>query len=256
MAIITLTTDLGLKDYYVSAVKGAILSNFPSVSIVDVSHQIPTYNIQDAAYILKNAYVNFPIGTIHIIGVKAEYTNVSPHVIVYANGHWFVGADNGIFSLLLDEAPEKVFEITNIETNLLSFPTRDVFAKIACCIAKGDAIENFAKIKNGLNERMPFRAASMEDMIRGSVVYIDSYGNVMTNINKILFNQIGKKRAFVIEFARYEINKLSNSYSDVPEGEALVLFNATDNLEISMNTGKADSLLGLKLNDSITIRFE
>jgi S-adenosylmethionine hydrolase len=256
MAIITLTTDLGLKDYYVSAVKGTILSQFPEVTIVDISHQIPTYNIQDAAYILKNAYTNFPAGSIHIIGVKAEHSKETPHVIVFANGHYFVGADNGVFSLLLDNPPEKIAEINTDDNVLHSFPTRDVFAKAACHIAKGGAIEDIAHAAFSLMERMPFRAASMEDMIRGSVVYIDSYGNVMTNINHSLFKQIGKDRKFIIEFARYEINRLSHSYSDVPEGEALAIFNSGNYLEIAMNSGKADSLLGLKLNDSITINFQ
>jgi S-adenosylmethionine hydrolase len=256
MAIITLTTELGLKDFYVSAVKGAILSNLPDVTIIDISHQIPTFNIDAAAFILKNSYPDFPKGSIHIIGVKTEFSENTPHVIVFANHHYFIGADNGIFSLLFENPPQKVYQINNDGVKKFSFATRDVFAKAACHIAKGGYMEDIAVPKNSLNERMPFRAASMEDMIRGSVVYIDSYGNVMTNINKTLFDQIGKGREFIIEFARYEINRLSTTYTDVPEGEALVLFNSTNNLEIAMNTGKADALIGLKLNDSITIRFQ
>jgi len=253
MAIIQLTTDLGLKDYYVSAIKGAIISQLPGITLVDVSHQIPTYNIQDAAFILKNSYPAFPAGSIHIIGVKAEYSQQSPHVIVFANGHYFVAADNGVFSLLLDKDPEKIIELEEISS---TFPTRDVFAKIACRIAKGESIEQIGKPKIALLERMPFRATSMADMIRGTVLYIDSYGNVMTNIHQNLFKEIGKGREFIIEFARYEISKMSKAYHDVPEGEILALFNATDHLEIAMNSDKANSMLNLKLNDTITIRFQ
>ncbi|MGQ0827202.1 MAG: SAM hydrolase/SAM-dependent halogenase family protein [Bacteroidota bacterium] len=253
MAIITLTTDLGLKDYYVSAIKGAIISRLPDVTLLDVSHQIPTYNIQDAAFVLKNSYPVFPEGSIHIIGVKAEYSPQSPHVIVFANGHYFIAADNGIFSLLLDKNPEKIIEL---DTNASTFPTRDIFAVIACRIAKGELIEQMGKPKTALLERMPFRATSMADMIRGTVVYIDSYGNVMTNISRGLFNEIGKNREFIIEFARYEISKMSKAYNDVPEGEILALFNATGHLEIAMNNDKANSMLNLKLNDTITIRFQ
>jgi len=252
MAIITLTTDLGLKDYYVSAIKGAIISHLPEVSIVDISHLIPTYNIQDAAYVLKNSYPGFPKGSIHIIGVKAEYTVQSPHIIVYADGHYFVAADNGIFSLL-DIVPDKIIEL---KANTSTFPTRDIFSRIACEIAKGEAIEKMGTVKTNLLERMPFRATSMADMIRGTVVYIDSYGNVMTNISQTLFNQVGKGREFIIEFARYSISKMSKTYSDVPEGEILALYNATDQLEIAMNNDKANSMLNLKLNDTITIRFQ
>ena len=124
MAIITLTTDLGLKDHYVGSVKGSILSRFPEASIIDISHQIPTYNIQDAAYIIKNAYPNFPKGSIHIIGIKAEQTSQSSHVIVFSDGHYFISADNGIFSFL-DSPIEKIIELP---VSISTFPTRDVFA--------------------------------------------------------------------------------------------------------------------------------
>jgi len=255
MAIITLTTDLGLKDYYVSAIKGAILGQLPDVSIVDISHQIPTYNIQDAAYILKNAYSNFPKGSIHIIGVKSEYSPETPHVIVKADGYYFISADNGIFSLLLDTPPEAIFEINQGESFTTTFPTRDIFAKVASYIASGGNPETISKTKNNLLERMPFRAASIGDMIKGTVIYIDSYGNVMTNISKQLFQEVGKGRNFTIEFARYEINKLSKSYNNEREGEILALFNASNQLEIAMNNDKASSMLNLKLNDTITIHF-
>lgn len=251
MAIITLTTDLGLKDHYVSSVKGSILSRLPEVNIIDISHQIPTYNIQDAAYIIKNAYPNFPKGSIHIIGIKAEQTSQSSHVIVFSDGHYFISADNGIFSFL-DSPIEKIIELP---VSISTFPTRDVFAVVATAMAKGTKMEDLGKIKENLLERMPFRAATMGDMIRGTVEYIDSYGNVMCNITQTLFKQIGKGREFKIEFARYEILKISKTYNDVPEGEILALFNSADQLEISMNSDRANSMLNLKLNDSITIRF-
>jgi len=253
MSIITLTTDLGSKDYYVSAVKGAILSLLPAATIIDISHQIPTYNMQDAAFILKNAYPDFPKGSIHIIGIKAELNKQSAHVIVNSNGHYFIGADNGIFSLLLDSVIEKIIELPQ---NLSTFPTRDVFVKAACHLAKGGQPEELGTLKTALLERMPFRASSMGDIIQGTVLYIDSYGNVMTNISESLFHQFGKGRSFIIEFARYEIDKISVSYSDVPEGEILALFNAARQLEIAMNNDKAGSMLNLKLNDTITIRFQ
>lgn len=252
MAIITLTTDLGMKDHYVSAIKGVILSQIPDINIIDISHQIPTYNIQDAAYIIKNAYPNFPKGSIHIIGIKAEQTNQSSHIIVYSDGHYFIGADNGIFSLL-DAAIDKIIELP---ASISTFPTRDIFAAAASEIAKGKKIEELGVVKENVLERMPFRAATMGDMIRGTVEYIDSYGNVMCNISQALFNQVGKGREFEIEFARYKINKISKTYNDVPEGEILALFNAANQLEISMNSDRANSMLNLKLNDSITIRFQ
>lgn len=256
MSIITLTTDLGLKDYYVSAIKGAIFSQLPNIQVVDISHQIPSYNIQDAAFVLKNAFAYFPSGTIHIIAVKDEYSINTPHVIVQANNHFFISADNGVFSLLLDEAPQKIIEIPlNSSNEHPTFPAKDVFVKAACDIAKGNPIDNLGKTKTALLQRIPFRAANTDSMIKGSVTYIDSYGNVITNISEKLFNQIGKGRSFSIEFARNEITKLSKSYNDEREGDILALFNTSEMLEIAMNNDKASSMLNLKLNDSITIHF-
>lgn len=252
MAIITLTTDLGMKDHYVGSIKGSILSNTPEVTIVDISHQVPTYNIQDAAYIIKNAYPDYPKGSIHIIGIRSEQTQLSSHVIVLSDGHYFISADNGIFSFL-DKPIEKIIELAPVVS---TFPTRDIFAVAASALALGAKMEDLGKPKDSLLERMPFRAASMGDMIRGTVEYIDSFGNVMCNINRNLFDQVGKGRAFKIEFARYEIDKISKNYNDVPEGEILALFNAADHLEIAMNSDRANSMLNLKLNDSITIRFQ
>jgi len=257
MAIITLTTDLGLKDYYVSAIKGTILKQLPQANIVDISHQVPVYNIQDAAFILKNAYQNFPTGSIHIIGVKDELSPSTPHVAVEANGHFFISSDNGIFSLLLDNAPDKVIELTIDSGNsYLTFPTRDVFAMAACKLAKGDSIDSLGQPKTQLLQRIPFRAANIGNMIKGTVTYIDSYGNVITNISERLFSEIGKGKEFRIEFARYSINKISKQYNNEREGEILALFNSAGMLEIAMNNDKASSMLNLKLNDSITVHFQ
>ena len=103
MTIITLTTDLGTKDNYVAAIKGSILSQLEEVKIIDVSHQVDPFNIQQAAYILRNCYKDFPIGTIHIIGVDDELSMNNEHVAVEIHGHYFVGSDNGLFSILLNE---------------------------------------------------------------------------------------------------------------------------------------------------------
>lgn len=257
MAIITLTTDFGLKDHYVGAVKGAILKQLPNVTIVDISHQIEKFNIQDAAFILKEAYLNFPEKTVHIIGLLTERQNTGGYVAVEHKGHFFISADNGIYSLLFDEFPEKVIEIPADSIFNLSFPVRDIFVKTACLLANGIDIKSIGKPKENLLQRLPFRATSMGTIIRGSVVFIDSYGNVITNIDRILFDQVGKKLPFVIELARSnQIDKISLEYNSVPEGEILALFNASGQLEIAMRNGKVSSMLNLKLNDSITIRFQ
>lgn len=257
MAIITLTTDFGLKDHYVGAVKGAILSRSPQATIVDISHLIDKYNIQDAAFILKESYFNFPKGTVHIIGLLSELKGTGGYVAVENDGHFFISANNGIFSLLFEEIKGPVIEIPIDSLNNLSFPVRDIFVKVACMLADGVSIASIGKPKEGLLQRLPFRASSIGNIIRGTIVFVDSYGNVITNIDKLLFEQIGKGQQFVIELARSnQIDKISLEYNSVPEGEILALFNSSGHLEIAMRNGKISTMLNLKLNDSITVRFQ
>jgi S-adenosyl-L-methionine hydrolase (adenosine-forming) len=256
MAIITLTTDFGLKDHYVSAIKGTILKQLPSVTIIDISHNIEKYNLLEASYILKESYPNFPANTIHIIGINTELANSGGFVLIRQYDQYFIGADNGIFSLLFEEIPQQIRELEVENNQKLSFPVRDVFSNVACLIAGGRDFNSIGKPKQDLLQRIPFRATSMGDNIRGSFVYVDSYDNVTTNIDKRLFEQIGKNRPFIIELARVAIGKISLEYSDVPEGEVLAIFNASGYLEIAMRNGKASGLLNLKINDSITIRFQ
>ena len=257
MAIITLTTDFGLKDHYVGSVKGAILNHLPTATIIDISHQIEKFNIQDAAFILKDTYPNFPKNTVHIIGLLTEFNNTGGYVAIENREHFFIGSDNGIFSLLFDQEPEKIIELPVDPKLNLSFPVRVIFTQVACKLASGTAIENIGKPKQNLLQRLPFRATSMGDIIRGSIVFIDSYGNVITNIERSLFDQIGKGQPFIIELARSnQIERISSEYNEVPEGEILALFNSSNHLEIAMRNGTINTMLNLKLNDSITIRFQ
>jgi len=257
MPIITLTTDLGLKDYYVSAVKGSILGQLPNVTIVDISHQIPSFNIQEAAYVLKNSYPSFPEGTVHIIGVNAESSAQTPHIGILVSGQYFIGADNGIFSLLFDKVPDKIVELTiSHDSQNPTFPTRDIFAKAACHLARGGTLDLIGTPKPGVNERIMFRPVTVGDNLRGSIIYIDSYNNVVTNITQSLVKEVGKGRDFNIRFGSHEIEKLSKTYNDVVEGEILAMFNAAGHLEIAMNRGKASQLLNLHMGDTITLLFQ
>lgn len=256
MSIITLVSDFGLKDHYVSSLKGTIYSMMPQAVIVDISHQIEKYNIQSAAFNLKQAYTSFPQKTVHVIALNTEFVNTGGYVAVEYNDHFFIAADNGIFSLLFDETPAKIVEIPIESIVNTSFPVRDIFASIACKLANGDELASIGKPKNKLRELLPFRASSMESIIRGAVVYIDSYDNAITNIDKALFERIGKGQSFVIEFAKdYQIERISKDYNEVPQGEILALFNSSGFLELAMRNGNISGLLHLNLNAPITINF-
>ncbi|MDF1672962.1 MAG: SAM-dependent chlorinase/fluorinase [Vicingaceae bacterium] len=258
MAIITLTTDLGLKDYYVASVKGAILNEEPSSTIIDISHEVPAFDLQKSAFILKNCYQDFPKGTIHIIGINSDYDLETPHVAILANDHYFIGADNGIFSLILDSPPEKAFELTlSQDTDRITFPTKDVFVKAACHIARGGTLEVIGKAKTELSARSMFRAVSENNVIKGMAIYVDHYGNIVTNITERLFKEFGKGRQFKILFrsAEYEIDEISPSYNSVVEGERLALFSSTGNIEIAINKANANKLFGINQGDIIRVEF-
>lgn len=257
MAVITLTTDLGYKDFYQAALKGSILSILPNVNIIDITHSISAFNISQAAFVLKNAYHYFPKGTVHLIGIDCVYNENTRYLAVEYKGHFFVGSDNGIFSLIFDESPKEMVEINIIQDlKFLHFPLTDIFAKACCRIAAGNALNSIGIPVTRLKEKTNLSPVIDKDIIRGSVVYIDSFQNVITNISKDLFTRIQGNRKFRLSFKRGEtIADLSWHYNDVPEGEKLCLFGISNNLEIAINKGNASGLLGLNLNDIITIEF-
>jgi len=265
MKIITLTTDMGLKDYYVAAVKGAIISQLEDVKIVDISHQIAPFDIAQASFVVRNCFNEFPKGTIHIIGVNPFVNEETKHVLIEYKDHYFIGADNGIFSLLFTRQPEKIFELNIFEeTYNQSFPTKNVFVKAACHIARGGTPEVIGKQIETLQKKQLFRATAESNVIKGTVIYIDSYGNIITNISRKLFYEIKQDRAFKIYLTRagYTITKIRKNYNEVPDGEKVALFSSSGYLEIAINRGVegsgggANKLFGLKITDTITIEFE
>lgn len=259
MAIITLTTDLGLKDYYVSAIKGAILRILPHATIIDITHQITPFDILQASFILKNAYREFPKASVHLIGINAEESKEAKHFAVLADDHFFVGADNGIFSLMFDNPPSKTILLNNtLPGDSPSFPAKDKFVRTACYIAEKAEIDSLGEQTPLSIEKRSLRPIIDGKSIRGSVIYIDGYENAITNITRELFEQISKKRRFTVFFrnADYDINKISNKYNEVPEGEMLIIYGTSGQLEIAINKGRASGLLGLKPGDTIRIEFE
>jgi len=275
MAIITLTTDFGYKDHFVGAIKGTIHSELTDAKIVDISHAINPFNIQECAYILKNSYKNFPKGSIHIVGVDSEQTPENQHVIVLVDDHYFITANNGVICLITAEIqPEKIVAINMPNAIHGSFPLMAVFVKAACHIARGGTLEVVGKPFNQLKELKEFAPRITNDgkTIVGSVIYIDNYGNVVTNIQKSLFEAYKNGRDFELSARNKKITKIYRKYSDIINfdleksqrkgpGNLLALFNSSDYIELAiyksdLNTvGGASSLLGLDYRDTIMINF-
>ncbi|UKM63740.1 SAM-dependent chlorinase/fluorinase [Flavobacteriaceae bacterium GSB9] len=275
MAIITLTTDFGEKDHFTGATKGAIHSELPEVKVVDISHSVSPFNISEAAYIIQNAYNSFPKGTIHIIGIDSELNPENKHIAIKLDDHYFICANNGIMSMICSEiAPQKIVEINIHDRIQSSFPVLDVFVKVACHIARGGTLEvigkNISEIKP-IKNITPFVNDDKTQII-GSVIYIDNYGNVVTNIKRSFFETIQKGRNFEISARNYTFKKIYEKYSDIvnfevpenkrhDEGRKLVVFNSGGFLEIAVyksnnsTVGSASTLLGLRLMDAVSINF-
>ena len=179
-----------------------------------------------------------------------------PHVAISYKGHYFIGADNGIFSLIFDNPPDKIVELNlNQDTDTITFPTKDVFVKAACHIARGGTLEVIGKTKKGLSERTMLRPVTDNNAIKGTAIYIDHYGNIITNITERMFNEYGKGRPFKIFYRSYEIDAISKNYNAAADGERVALFSSTGNIEIAINKDNASKLFGMNQGDSIRIEF-
>jgi S-adenosylmethionine hydrolase len=256
MPLITFTSDFGLKDHFVGTVKGSIYTELPEANIVDISHLIPPCDILQGAYIFSNAWVHFPKGTIHIVAVNAVSTVEHPHIGILFDGHYFIGNDNGLFSLIFPSKPELIVEFNlRQDTNSLTFPTRDIFVKAACHIARGGTLEILGKRRESLTERSRLHQPPGDLSIRGNIIYIDSVGNLVTDITLSIFRETGKGRNFTIEIAGYNIDRIVGKYADVADGEMLAFFNSTGYLEIAQNKGSAVKALKKTMNESIRIEF-
>lgn len=276
MPIITLTTDFGEKDHFAGAVKGAIYSELDTIRIVDISHSISPFHIAEAAYIIQNAYKSFPKGTIHIIGIDSEMTPENKHIAVLLDDHYFICSDNGIISLItLELRPQKIVEI-NIHDRVNSdFPVLDVFVKVACHIARGGTLDVIGKEISKVKEIKGVAPAVQEKkrQIVGNVIYIDNYGNVVTNITQKLFEKVGQGKPFSIAARTVKFKAIYAKYSDAinfnlpPEkreedGKKLAIWNASGYLELAVyksnpqTVGSASTLFGLYFRDTVVVTFE
>lgn len=274
MSFITLTTDFGTKDHFVGAVKGAIYSELPEAKIVDITHEISPFNITQTAYILKNSYKSFPKGTIHIVGVDSELSIHNKHIALELDGHFFVCPDNGLIAMIASEIkPSRIVEINIHDRIESSFPVLDVFVQVACFIARGGNLAVIGKEITDFKKIIEIqpKANQEETQIIGGIIYIDNYGNAITNITKKMFTDIGKGRNYQILAKKHIFTKIFTKYNEVAsnpaytnqqyEGHKLALFNSASFLELAIyrsnlgTVGGASSLLGLDYRDVITINF-
>ena len=260
MSIITLTTDLGNKDSYLATVKASIYSQISDVKIIDISNNISPFNIYEAAFILKNCYKDFPDGTIHIISVDDEISVRNEHVAIKVNNQYFIGSDNGLFTLFLNEMKAEKIVKLNIsqKTNCTTFAIKNIFVPAACHLARGGTMEIIGSVISDLEvQKMELQPVFNNNILKGLIIYVDNYGNAFSNITKEQFYKL-KRNSFSIMFGREDekITKISSKYKDVPIAEKLAIFGENNLLQIAINQGQANKLLGLNLHETIRVEFK
>lgn len=255
MPIVTLTSDFGLGDYYIALIKGALLCQNQNLNIVDITHNVKNYDIVQGAFVLKNTFSSFPKETIHILSVNNFYSKRNCFLAVRYADHYFIGPDNGVLSLIFNEKPQDIYELEYDSKS--DFLLKDVFSKAAGHIANGLPFNEIGIKVDEMEERITFQPVINKSQIRGTVIHIDHYENAIVNITKKLFEEVRGKRKFSISFKRIDpIRKISKNYSDVAVGERLCFFNSAGYLEIAINMGKAGSMFGLNIDDSVQIDFK
>jgi S-adenosylmethionine hydrolase len=258
--IITLITDFGTEAGYLGAVKGVILKINPDVQIVDISHQVKPFDVWEGAFMLKNSYGFFPKGTIHMVVIDPGVGSSRQALLIISENYSFVGPDNGVFSFVYDE--EKILKMMNISNTKYSigksstFHARDIFAPVAAYLSLGIKPEEFGP---EAKECMKFKIPSpivKNNLIQGEILWVDRFGNLITNLNYSQVKILKSKKEFKITIGKKIIRKISNSYSEGKGNEILALEGSSGYLEMAANQGSAENILKKKTGDKFEVEFK
>lgn len=256
VSVITLTTDFGYRDPFAAEMKGVILSINPQAVLVDFTHAVPPQDVREGAFIIGSSYKYFPKGTIHVVVVDPGVGSGRRPIIIEADGHYFVGPDNSVFSYVLSYVKSmKAVHITNSEYMLSkdspTFQGRDLFAPVAGWLSKGTRLEEFGRfIHDPVRFEVPLPETS-GDNIFGEVIYIDSFGNAITNIRKSDLTRAGGQFSVKLkDTAIYPVK----FYAQAPDNVLSCLINSSGYLELFVNSGSASKLFNINKGEKVTIQ--
>jgi len=258
MNLISLLTDFGLEDNYVGVMKAVILKINPKAKILDLSHNVERQNITEAALLLKSSFRYFPKGTIFLVIVDPGVGSKRKVIAVKTKNYIFVGPDNGVLSLALKETGiDKIIEISNKKYFLKpvsdTFHGRDIFSPVAGFLSKGVSLENFGKDINGFKDLDLPKVKIKDDKLFGEIIYIDGFGNLISNVQRDILYDFVDKRRFKIYFKKKIFEGINRSYAETKIGEPLVIFGSFNNLEISVNQRNALNYFKAKKGDLLKI---
>lgn len=258
--IITLVTDFGTRDSYVGTMKGVILRIRGAAVIVDVTHEIKHQDLMEASLVLEGCYRFFPDGTIHVVVVDPGVGGPRRPIVVETDAHIFVGPDNGVFSRIYASTPCTVRHLIHERFRLPhisdTFHGRDVFAPAAAHLCSGVAVEEMGPVIDDAVRHDPPQPTVWQDQITAEVIHIDSFGNIITNVSRELFEMVVGDRKFKIIVNAKTIESLSRTYEDVERGKPVALFGSMDMLEIAIHSGRADRRIGAGRGDPVQILTE
>lgn len=253
MSIVTLTTDLGYRDNYLAIVKAKLISRMDTVNIIDLSCEIKNNNISDAVYVLKNALPYFPDGTIHLVAIKFiinqstlnRESNVdnSRYLLTTYKNQIIISPDTGLFTLIDPHFNEPVYQLYYEGENNHHFFLKDIFVDACLHLLQNKSIEEIAALTADYYKASHFDSFVSGNILRGKGIYVDDFGNIVTNITKQKFTEVIGKRNFLITLPGARLNKIQTTYDEVKYGSPLVLFNSFGYLEVAANGKSAFNML-------------
>ncbi len=255
--IITLTTDFGQQDYYVGAMKAVILGIAPDVRLVDISHEIPSYDIMAGSWVLKNSAMLYPPDTIHVVVIDPGVGTQRHPVALRIEDQFFVGPDNGIFSFISSDKEFEAVLLTNkdywLNTPSNTFHGRDIFAPVAAHLSRGI---DLSELGEPLDELVTYRRTlpiSDKDGIQGWVIHIDKFGNLITNLSASLIDERTKDKNIKLYVGNTILDEIVATFGSVPEGEPAAYIGSSGMLEVGINKGNAEQMLGVQKGAQISL---
>jgi hypothetical protein len=259
--LITLTTDFGIEDDYVGLMKGVIHSINPDVRVIDLTHYIPPQDVEWTAHMLFYSFGYFPEGTIHVVVVDPGVGSSRPIKLLRLAGHYFLAPDNGVMTKLTDQyRPEEIRTITNQEYFLVdisnTFHGRDIFSPVAAHLSNGVSPKKLGEASREVKTLSLPKPQLKGSEISGNIIHIDRFGNLITNIEQQMVNQLSQSYTQLsIHLSNSSLSGIKNSYAEAGEGNLLAIFGSKGLLEISVNKGSAAEVLKVKKGEQVQMTF-
>lgn len=256
---IVLLTDFGNKDPYVGILKGVISQIAPLIPVIDLTHEIEPFNVEEAAFVLFQSYAYFPKGSIFVTAVDPGVGSACRRVLVKTTNYFFVGPDNGYLSLVLTrEKMAHAIHLTNeayfLKQLSSTFHGRDIFAPVAAQVAEGIDINELGPELCDLKMKEDLLPQVEKQNLKGKILSIDRFGNIITNLSREFVEKYFSKSKFFVSIKNKKLQKFANYYSQSTSKAPFLIYGSSGFLEIAVNQGSAAKILKLKKGDLVILK--